>query len=538
MRVGNGARTVQQEAQRAAKGPLTDRSTVAVVGAGFSGVLTAVRLLLAPDGPRVVLIERAPRFGRGAAYSSASPHHLLNVRAINMSAFAEQPSHFLDWLGRSGLADQGQAFVTRDRYGQYLQSILRRAAGDGKNRLVLEHDEVRRLAREGEAWRLELGVGKTVKADAVVLALGNLAPPLPEAADPVLARSRRYAADPWAWDPAAAPADGEVLILGSGLTAIDIALSVHAARPLARMVALSRHGLLPRRHGEATQPIAAEGRSPAGPPADVLGEVRAAAREDWRGAIDALRPHVNSLWRGWSLAQKRSFLRHLRPWWDVHRHRMAPSVADQIDDLQRQGLLEVVAGRLRRLTADGGGIHAAWSPRGGGALVERDFAVAINCTGARADLAACGEPLIESLIAAGLIRADDCALGLDVDSRSRAIGRDGEPTPTLFAIGPIARGRLFEVTSVPDIRIQAAECAGAVLKALASHSSNGAAGARLEGDRTLAELSAFLAQSVDEIDIELASLKFARRVRNAWELRGRRAAFVEIALWLDAGRGR
>jgi uncharacterized NAD(P)/FAD-binding protein YdhS len=517
MRVGNGARTVQQEAQRAAKGPLTDRSTVAVVGAGFSGVLTAVRLLLAPDGPRVVLIERAPRFGRGAAYSSASPHHLLNVRAINMSAFAEQPSHFLDWLGRSGLADQGQAFVTRDRYGQYLQSILRRAAGDGKNRLVLEHDELRRLAREGEAWRLELGVGKTVKADAVVLALGNLPPPLPEAADPVLARSRRYAADPWAWDPAAAPADGEVLILGSGLTAIDIALSVHAARPLARMVALSRHGLLPRRHGEATQPIAAEGRSPAGPPADVLGEVRAAAREDWRGAIDALRPHVNR---------------------DVLRHRMAPSVADQIDDLQRQGLLEVVAGRLRRLTADGGGIHAAWSPRGGGALVERDFAVAINCTGARADLAACGEPLIESLIAAGLIRADDCALGLDVDSRSRAIGRDGEPTPTLFAIGPIARGRLFEVTSVPDIRIQAAECAGAVLKALASHSSNGAAGARLEGDRTLAELSAFLAQSVDEIDIELASLKFARRVRNAWELRGRRAAFVEIALWLDAGRGR
>jgi hypothetical protein len=151
----------------------------------------------------------------------------------------------------------------------------------------------------------------------------------------------------------------------------------------------------------------------------------------------------------------------------------------------------------------------------------------------RADLAACGEPLIESLIAAGLIRADDCALGLDVDSRSRAMAGTVSLTPTLFAIGPIARGRLFEVTSVPDIRIQAADCAGAVLKALASHSRNGAAGARLEGDRTLAELSAFLAQSIDEIDVELASLKFARRVRNAWELRGRRAAFDEIAQWLE-----
>jgi uncharacterized NAD(P)/FAD-binding protein YdhS len=516
-----------------AKKAMIDRPTVAVVGAGFSGVLTAVRLLLAPDGPRVVLIERGPRFGRGAAYSSASPHHLLNVRATNMSAFAERREHFLEWLGRSGPADQSQAFVTRDRYGQYLQSILRRAAGEGQNRLVLEHDEVRRLAREGGAWRLELGVGKTVKADAVVLALGNLPPPLPDAADPSLARSRRFAADPWAWDPAAAPADGEVLILGSGLTAVDIALSVHGARPSASMVALSRHGLLPRRHGEATAPIGAIESAPAGSPAEVLGETRAAAREDWRGAIDALRPHVNTLWRGWSLAQRRSFLRHLRPWWDVHRHRLAPQVADQIDGLQRRGLLEVAAGRLRGLRADGGGVHAAWSPRGGGAVVERDFAVAVNCTGPRADLATCGEPLIDSLMADGFIRADDCALGLDVDSRSRTIGWDGEPSPMLFAIGPIARGHLFEVTSVPDIRLQAADCAGAVLAALASSSSGSVAGAEREADRTLAELSAFLAQAVDEIDVELASLKFARRVRNAWELRGRRAAFDEIALWLD-----
>jgi uncharacterized NAD(P)/FAD-binding protein YdhS len=163
---------------------MTDRPTVAVVGAGFSGVLTAVRLLLAPDGPRVVLIERAPRFGRGAAYSSASPHHLLNVRAINMSAFAEQPSHFLDWLGRSGLADQDQAFVTRDRYGQYLQSILRRAAGDGGQPAGARARRGAAAGARRRGWRLELGVGKTVKADAVVLALGNLPRPFPRPPTP------------------------------------------------------------------------------------------------------------------------------------------------------------------------------------------------------------------------------------------------------------------------------------------------------------------------------------------------------------------
>src|SRR5665213_3634268 len=157
---------------------MTDRPTVAVIGAGFSGVLTALRLLLLANGPRVLLIERAARFGRGAAYATSSAHHLLNVRATNMSAFVEEPAHFLDWLAEAGVAEPNKAFVTRDRYGQYLQSLLRKAAADGRaaGRLALEHDDVLALTRDGERWRLQLAVGRTLTADAVVLALGNLPP--------------------------------------------------------------------------------------------------------------------------------------------------------------------------------------------------------------------------------------------------------------------------------------------------------------------------------------------------------------------------
>jgi uncharacterized NAD(P)/FAD-binding protein YdhS len=518
---------------------MSDRFTVAVIGAGFSGLLTAVRLLMAADGPRVILIERGPRFGRGAAYSSGSPQHLLNVRATNMSAFAEQPSHFIEWLSRAGLSDQDQAFVTRDRYGQYLQSILRRVAGEGAtaSRLVLEHDEVTSLGREGEGWRLDLAVGRTLSADAVVLALGNLPPPMPDCADRDLNRSARYAADPWAWEPSTAAADGDVLILGSGLTAVDIALSAHEARPGARMVALSRHGLMPRRHVE-TAPAPPVNLAPSGPPLSVLRQLRSAARDDWHGAIDAFRPHVNPLWRSWSLAEKQQFLRHLRPWWDIHRHRLAPQVAAALDDLRQAGLLSVVAGRLNGLRDDGGAIRASWRPRSGGAIVERSFAVAVNCTGPRADLAGSGEPLIESLLGAGWIRADACRLGLDVDTHSRAVAADGLPVETLFVVGPIARGRLFEITSAPDIRIQAADCAGAVLNALALRTRAEDGSHSAAAHRTMQELSSFLAQSIDELDVELASLKFARRVRNAWELRGRRAAFDEIALWLESRRAK
>ncbi len=525
---------------------MTDRPTVAVIGAGFSGVLTALRLLLAPDGPRVLLIERGARFGRGAAYSTTSPDHLLNVRATNMSAFVEEPAHFLDWLAGAGVAEPGKAFVTRDRYGQYLQSLLRKAAGDGgaAGRLSLEHDEVRALAREGERWRLQLGVGRTLAADAVVLALGNLPPPAPIDIEAGLIASGRYVADPWAWDPADTPAGGEILLLGSGLTAVDIALSIQGRRPGAPILALSRRGLLPRRHDEAGA-LAPPARAPPvhtppmhvprGSPLEVLREVRRRGMGDWRAAIDGLRPYVQALWRGWDQKERMAFLRHLRPWWDVHRHRLAPEVAARVEGFQRAGLMRIAAGRLAHLRPAPEGVEAAWAPRGGSAMERRVFSLVVNCAGPRGDVAQCGDPLVAGLLAAGEIRPDACRLGVDVDSRSRAIGADGEARETLFAVGPITRGQFYEITSVPDIRIQAADCAGAVVGALSLRDRQGAQGAG--PGRTLADLAALLGEQIDELDVELGGLKFARRVRNAWELRGRRAALGEIALWLDERRG-
>ena len=509
-----------------------------MIGAGFSGVLTALRLLLAPDGPRVLLIERGARFGRGAAYSTTSPHHLLNVRATNMSAFVEQPSHFLDWLGAAGVAAPDQVFVTRDRYGQYLQSILRKAAGDGAaaNRLVLEHDEVRTLTPGGVGWRVHLAVGRILNADAVVLALGNLPPPAPQGVDEALIDSRLYAPDPWAWNPADTPARGDVLLLGTGLTAVDITLSIDEARPGTRILALSRHGLLPRRHAESGGPEV-PARAPRGSPLEVFLEVRRRGAGDWRATIDGLRPYVQSLWRGWTLKEKARFLRHLRPWWDVHRHRLAPEVAARIEAFQRAGALVAAAGRLTSLRVEGDGARATWIPRGEAAEQHRDFALVINCVGPRGDLAHSSDPLVSDLFAAGLIRPDACRLGLDVDTRSRAIGASGVAADSLFAVGPITRGQFYEITSVPDIRIQAADCAGAVLNALALRARAPARSAH-GPDRLITDLAAFLGESIEEMDVELGALKFARRVRNAWELRGRRAALGEIALWLDERRAK
>jgi uncharacterized NAD(P)/FAD-binding protein YdhS len=531
---------------------MSDRPIVAVVGAGFSGLLSALRLLLPPDGPRVVLIEKGPRFGRGAAYSTANPRHLLNVRATNMSALVEQPSHFLDWLAAAGVAAPDRAFVTRDRYGQYLQSLLREATADtASGRLALEHDAVVDVRRGGPGtdgrWRLDLAMGRSVTADAVVLALGN-PPPAPIAgAEAALLASPRYVGDPWAWSEARDLGAGEVLLVGTGLTAIDVALTINDARPDTRMFALSRHGLAPRAHGEATgtgaQGLAREPRAaafgggpPAGSPARVLAGVRERAGADWRGAVDELRPHVQAIWRGWSVAERQRFLRHLRPWWNVVRHRLAPEVAARVDGFRKSGRLSLAAGRIESMTLTPGGVDIVWIPRGERRPRTRQVAQVINCTGPRADPRLSEEPLMASLLAQGLVRPDACRLGVDVDARSRAIGATGEAIDSLFAVGPMTRGQFYEITSVPDIRLQAADCADSILNMLALK-SRGAATAS-GADRLAEDLAAFIEQSIAELDVELGSLKFARRVRGAWELRGRRAALGEIALWLDERRGR
>jgi uncharacterized NAD(P)/FAD-binding protein YdhS len=501
-----------------------------VIGAGFSGVLIAAHLLRAADGPKVVLIERGPRFGRGAAYASASPHHLLNVRGSNMSAFPEAAAHFVNWLG-VGQEDGAGVFVTRDRYGEYLQSVLREAAGRDPSRLIFEHDAVVALDRSPRGWSVSLAMGRTLSADAVVLAIGNLPPPAPAEADPALLSSDRWVADPWAWIGSGQSLDGDALLLGAGLTAVDVALSIEHQRPGTQVLALSRHGLVPRAHAPTA------GRETSAPPpqgsaAQVFASVRSAARQDWRAAIDALRPHVQSLWRGWSLADRQRFLRHMRPWWEVCRHRLAPEVHERIDRLRSEALFEVAAGRLQGLALVRGGVEARWMPRGGGGSRSRRFSLVINCVGPLSDLERSSDPLVRGLLDAGLVRPDACRLGLDVDDASRPLSGQGAPSPGLYAVGPLTRGEVYEMTSVPDIRIQAADVAQSLLSDLAERRRTDTDACA--ADRLPVELRRYLRELSDELDLEIATKTTSRRMRDAWELRGRRAALDDLAVWLDA----
>ncbi|HYJ84388.1 MAG TPA: FAD/NAD(P)-binding protein [Allosphingosinicella sp.] len=406
---------------------------VAIVGAGYSGTIAAVEIARAAPGARIALIEKSGHFARGAAYGTISPGHLLNVRARNMSALAGEPMHFAAWAAGEGFAPDD--YVPRRDYRRYLAALL-----DGA-------PEVERLT--GEAVAIEdkgvrLASGELVECGAAVLAGGNYPSRLPAAFGPGAIH------DPWGPEGAArlagaAALGGDLLLVGTGLTMVDMAVSLEEAGFAGRILAVSRRGLVPRAHlSPAADPL------DWAPPERLASLVRAVrGRQPWRASVDGLRPHSIALWQGLTDEERRRFLRHLRPWWDVHRHRIAPRVAARIEAMRSSGRLEVAAGRIAGVEGE----EVTIARRGGGEL-RRRFDAVVNCTGPEGDIRRVGDPLIRSLLASGRGRPDRLGLGLDVDSRSRVVGSG--PSPALYALGPLTKGAFWEIVAVPDIRGQAA----------------------------------------------------------------------------------
>jgi len=423
-------------------------AAIAIIGGGFSGALLAIRLAHAAPERVVHLIERRRRAGVGLAYGACEPHHLLNVPTSRMEVGLEPG--FTDWLhARTGFRPPegiapADAFAPRALFGAYMEERL------------AETHSVRRV--RGDAVRIAraerqvlLADGRAVDADIVVLATGNRAPPpLRFAHD-----STNAAPDPWSHDAFDdLHADAPVLFVGVGLTMVDIALSLAARGHRGEMIALSRHGLLPTRHEAGGSWPAflstVDATSVRGAMALVRREIAkaVAAGVPWRRVIDAARPEVARVWRAWPQSERARFLRHARIYWDVHRHRMAPQIADALDALLASGQLHVVAGRLAGSDADGVRIRL----RGGGEEILR-VARVFNCTGPASDFSSTEEPLYADLKRNGLVRTDALRLGIETEE-SALVDASGAVSEWLFALGPLTRPAYWEVTAVPEIRAQ------------------------------------------------------------------------------------
>ena len=450
--------------------PLEGRGpVVAVIGGGASGTLAVIHLLrsaAAAQCPlRVILIDRHGRHGLGQAYSTAHPAHLLNAAAGQMSALAGDPGHLMRWADAAGITHDG--FLARRAYGRYLRETLSEAERSAQPAARVSHVTshvvaVRRNAR-GPSLRLRLGDGG-IDADAAVLAIGNLpaAPPCP------IPPSPRYIADPWAPGALDGAGDGSpVIVLGTGLTMLDVAIAVTDGNRATRVQAISRHGLLPRVH--RGQPAAgragwlpATTAGAAGPVGltDLMWQVRAAVADrpdSWPDVIDGLRPHVPGLWQRLPIRDKRLFLRHVARYWEVHRHRMPPATARRITELRCTGRLSVLQGRITAVAGDHAGLRVRVDRAGTSAELTAGWLV--NGTGPGSDITATADPLLQDLLSSGLARPDPLRLGIDADSTGAVLDAAGRPSSTIFTLGPPLRGHRYETTAIPEIRDQAAALA-------------------------------------------------------------------------------
>lgn len=452
---------------------------VAIVGTGFSGVAVACQLMKRlPAGSVLTLFNASGAWARGLAYGTQSQEHALNVPAARMSLYPEHPQHFLAWLQARGEPATGADFVSRGSYGLYLQQSLEQAA--------LEHPQVQlntciarveRLTplddgRQQLVWRERVdGSPCAADFDRVVLALGHFAPspPLPALAE---LPASLYANDPWAAQALdGLPTDAGVALIGSGLTMLDVLLSLRRRGHRGPVLAISRRGLAPLGHRANELPppdwvlspaLLAPGLSLRQRVRRLRAELRAAADAggDWRDVFGALRAHTPALWQQLSLSDRARFLRHLQVHWDVHRHRAAPSAIDQLEAMQRSAQLQRRAGRLQSVEPLAEGtVRLHWRPRGGGALQVFDAQRVINCSGPGSRIHACSSPLLWQLQQEGRLLPCPLGLGLHVDNSLRLLDAAGRPQAGLFYIGPLLKAEHWEATAVPELRVLARQLA-------------------------------------------------------------------------------
>ena len=458
--------------------PRTPPERIAIVGGGFSGIMTAVNLARLSKHPlRVTLINQRCPMGRGTAYGMKRPEHLLNVAARNMSALGDEPDHFLQWLRTRSEYDTlpeielRERFIPRMVYGDYLRSLmqhhLQSAGAMTPVKTEFVSGEALDIEAAGPAATIRLADGKTVEADRVVLATGNEPPAALPGAE-TLTGHPAWVANPWQpWEQRLPAQGGSVIVLGTGLTTVDAIITLRTLGWMGSIHAISRHGWFPHAHFRGIE-------YPDFPPPGVdlatlgleglvaLVQQHCAALHE-RNAnpaiiVDKLRPHTQRIWTHFTREERLTFARKHAARWNIFRHRIAPEIHAQVTGSQLTGQLQIHAAGVERVEASGGQVLVHF---GQGKSLAGDLV--INATGPATRLTASRSVLLQNLLRRGLVVPDDTDLGVRIDPDHTVFTAQGERSGFLLALGPLLRGTFWETVAVPELRVQARRVAETLL---------------------------------------------------------------------------
>ena len=437
------------------------RPTVAIIGGGFTGAAVAFHLAEMRAAADIVVFEPRAKLGGGLAYDDPDPAHRVNVPASRMSLNPDDEGEFARWLDATGLLDAdpaarigAEAFPARAVFGRFVSTILSRHVESGAVRHV--RDEAAQLTRDGAGWRVDTRGGASIAAALAVIATTHPPPAPPRELRPWVDHPR-LVADAVAPRALSQIGRGErVLIVGAGLTAADIVATLDAQAHDGEIVMIARRGLRSRGHPRTLHP--AEGdfvSAPARQASGLLSRVRKAVRaaqvegRGWHPVLEAVRLQGQQIWAALDPAARRRLVRHARAYWDVHRFRLAPQVEALLDAKLADGSLTLRKARLGGVRADDGGLDVDL-----GAGFERFDRIVLATGPAHSDILG-AEPYLRGLRDGGAVAPDDYGFGLNTSRDGRAIGADGDASPTLFVAGPLARGTFGELMGLPAVAIHA-----------------------------------------------------------------------------------
>ena len=466
------------------------RAPIAIIGGGFSGATLAWHLRKKRVTADIVVIEPQADLGRGLAYGTTDSAHRINVPATRMILDAEDAEHFHRWLidtnylatdPKAAMPD-GRLFPTREAFGRYIDEQVRNLSPAITH---LQAKAVSAVATKKSGFRIACDNGETVEAATLVLAICHAPPAVPGSLRSLRSHPRFFT-DPWREGVLASLSPGDrILIVGTGLTMADIVASLERAGHRGEIVAVSRRGLRPQRHTGnpsvferdfTTPPV----RQSAALSRRIRKAVTDAAREGlpWQIVLNRVHEQGQSIWQNLSASGRRQLLRHLRPYWDIHRFRIAPQIHETIEKLIAYGMLDIRAAsvkanygtldiRVAPVRANSTTQHAItvdlrarhdteWKPA--------TFDAVILATGPAHAIAA--DPLLSSMNEDGLLRADPLGLGIKVDRLGCAIDGQNEPNPNLYVAGPLARGTFGELMGISDLSSYAEKIAERIAASL------------------------------------------------------------------------
>ncbi|MHC2296057.1 FAD/NAD(P)-binding protein [Rhizobium mongolense] len=442
---------------------------VVVVGSGFSAIATVCNLVeLLPESSSVAVVGDDPGFGRGTAYRTELYLHRLNVPAGRMSLFADRPNEFVEWLREHNRPLGPGDFASRQDYGLYVRDTLAGVLRTKRPRCKVDFIKAKATGcieryRTTLAFLLENGGEIAGRSVVLCLGVGNAKLPVDTSRLSSTALAR-IIENPWrlSWLQRV-KADDTVCILGSGLTMIDQLLALCARGLRGHVAVLSRRGLAPRGHARAPKPPSAlDIETLPTTMSELLRTLRRTSRYagDWRTVMDALRPQTQTLWNRLPDAERSRFLRHALPWWNIHRHRVAPDVFERFQELVRGGQVSIHAGYLLDMVEQDEVVNLRYRARGRQDILSLCANWVVNCTGMeRAGIA--HSPLLREMQRQRLIKADPRGLGITVDPQSRVQHPDGSSV-RIYVVGALSAGQFWEITAVPDIRAQARKVATSI----------------------------------------------------------------------------